>query len=206
LGDGTNTNRLTPIQVSSLSGITAISAGDYHSLFLKNDGTVWGTGDNDYGSLGDGTTTGKSTPVQVSSLSGITAISAGEDYSLFLKEDATVWVTGLNESAQLGDGTNTDKSTPVQALSCTDLSTYSKKIHGSKLDLFPNPVETDLVISVPDYNNSAAEVFDLQGQLLKRVSLKTEKTTINVSGFPSGTYVIIVKSDKNTAVSKFIKK
>jgi alpha-tubulin suppressor-like RCC1 family protein len=208
LGDGTDTERLTPVQASSLSGITAISASQYHSLFLKDDATVWVTGDNDYGQLGTGETTNNSltTPIQVSSLSGITAISAGYDYSLFLNNDGTVWGTGVNEEGQLGDGTNTNKATPVQALSCTDLSTYSKNIQRSKLDLFPNPVETDLVISVPDYNNSAAEVFDLHGQLLKRVSLKTSKTTIDVSGFPSGTYVIAVKSDKNTAVSKFIKK
>ncbi|MDB6022880.1 MAG: repeat domain protein, partial [Pedosphaera sp.] len=37
------------------SGVTAISAGYFHSLFLKNDGSLWGMGYNGDGELGDGT-------------------------------------------------------------------------------------------------------------------------------------------------------
>jgi hypothetical protein len=34
LGDGTTTDRTTPVQVPGLTGVTAIAAGTYHSLFL----------------------------------------------------------------------------------------------------------------------------------------------------------------------------
>ncbi|WP_025705559.1 RCC1 domain-containing protein [Paenibacillus graminis] len=40
LGDGTNTQRLTPVKAVGLSGITAIVAKT-KVLALKNDGTVW---------------------------------------------------------------------------------------------------------------------------------------------------------------------
>ncbi len=30
-----------PTQVAGLSGVRAIAAGDYHSLAVKDDGTVW---------------------------------------------------------------------------------------------------------------------------------------------------------------------
>ena len=70
LGDGTTTNRNTPVQVSGLTGITAISAGDFNTVALKNDGTVWAWGHNYSGQLGDGTTTDRYTPVQVSGLTG----------------------------------------------------------------------------------------------------------------------------------------
>jgi alpha-tubulin suppressor-like RCC1 family protein len=50
LGDGTystnapyGTNR--PQQIVA-SGVTAIAAGDTHSLFLKSDGSLWAMGDN----------------------------------------------------------------------------------------------------------------------------------------------------------------
>ena len=53
LGNGTNTiKQLTPVQVLGtggagyLTGVVAIAAGGYHSLALKNDGTVWAWGLN----------------------------------------------------------------------------------------------------------------------------------------------------------------
>ena len=114
LGDGTNVNKNTPVQVSGLNGITAFAAGFYHSLFLKNDGTVWATGLNTNGQLGDGSNTNRNSPVQLSSLSGITAIEVGAEHSLFLKNDGTVWAAGWNVYGQLGDGSNTDRKSPVQ--------------------------------------------------------------------------------------------
>ena len=44
LGDGTQTTRLTPVAVSGLTNIVAVTAGDFHGCALRNDGTVrcWG--------------------------------------------------------------------------------------------------------------------------------------------------------------------
>src|SRR3989339_220929 len=41
LGNGTTGSSPTPVQVSSLSSVTAIAGGVDHSLALKSDGTVW---------------------------------------------------------------------------------------------------------------------------------------------------------------------
>jgi alpha-tubulin suppressor-like RCC1 family protein len=65
LGDGTNTNRVSPVQSPFLTNIIEIAANGWHSLFLKNDATVWATGYNSNGQLGDGTLINRSTPVQV---------------------------------------------------------------------------------------------------------------------------------------------
>ena len=115
VGDGTTTEKRTPVQVNGLSGVTAIAGGDSYSLALKNDGTVWAWGANDYGQLGDGTTTRKIIPVQVSGLSGIIAVDSGESHSLALKNDGTVWAWGYNSYGQLGDGmTAGNRTTAVQ--------------------------------------------------------------------------------------------
>jgi ELWxxDGT repeat protein len=119
LGDGTTTNRSTPVQVklqggSPLGGIVAIAGGSDHTLALKSDGTVWAWGLNLYGQLGDGTTTERHNPVAVSGLSGIIAIASGENHSLAIKSDGTVWAWGYNAYGGLGDGTTTNRSAPVQ--------------------------------------------------------------------------------------------
>jgi alpha-tubulin suppressor-like RCC1 family protein len=112
LGDGTKTNRRTPVHTSGLSGIVAIAAGCSHSLALDNDGTVWVWGRNSFSQLGDGTKTSRLIPVPV--LSGVTAIAAKGDYSLALDNDGMVWSWGRNNFGQLGDGTKTNKHIPVR--------------------------------------------------------------------------------------------
>jgi alpha-tubulin suppressor-like RCC1 family protein len=66
LGDGTTISKSSPVSV--VGGITdwcQVSAGDYLTLALRSNGTIWGWGCNSYGSLGDGTTISKSSPVSV---------------------------------------------------------------------------------------------------------------------------------------------
>src|SRR5207249_4227963 len=41
LGDGTDLAHPAPRAVSGLVGVTALAAGAYHSLALREDGTVW---------------------------------------------------------------------------------------------------------------------------------------------------------------------
>lgn len=106
LGDGTTTDRHTPVQASGLSDVAAIAAGTYHTVALKKDGTVWAWGYNKYGQLGDGTEADRSVPVQIPYLRDVTVIAAGLLHTVVLKDDGTVWAWGENEFGQLGDGTN----------------------------------------------------------------------------------------------------
>ncbi|MBI4945906.1 MAG: T9SS type A sorting domain-containing protein [Bacteroidetes bacterium] len=114
IGDGTTTNRFTPVQVSGLTGIIAVEAGNMLSLALKSDGTVMAWGYNTNGSVGDGTTTDRHAPVQVSGLTGIKSLSCFWIHTIVLKNDGTVWTWGFNGYGQLGDGTGTDRHIPIQ--------------------------------------------------------------------------------------------
>ncbi|MBS4174303.1 WG repeat-containing protein [Bacillus sp. FJAT-49736] len=107
------------------SDIKAIYAGNYHSLTLKKDGTVWAWGSNEDGQLGTSNNVDKSTPVQVLGLKNIIAISGGEKHSLALTKDGTVWAWGGNDYGQLGDGTYINKSKPVKVKKLADVVSIS---------------------------------------------------------------------------------
>ena len=88
LGNGTTTNSSAPVQVSLPSGttVTAIAAGDGHSLALTSAGQVLAWGDNSAGELGNGTGTRSTTPVAVSTLqTGVTAIAGAGQHSLAIQ-------------------------------------------------------------------------------------------------------------------------
>ena len=106
--------------VSSLTNVKAISAGYYHALALKNDGTVWGWGYNVNGQLGVGNYTDTNVPVTIPNFTTVTRISGGRSFSLASKADGTVWAWGRNDRGQLANGTNTSGNVPVQATSISN--------------------------------------------------------------------------------------
>ncbi|MFD2417713.1 RCC1 domain-containing protein [Amycolatopsis pigmentata] len=80
LGNGTtcSTNSCyttDPVQVTGLTGVTAVSAGVVTGYALRSDGTVWAWGGGQDGALGDGQLfTSSSVPVRIAGLSGVSAI------------------------------------------------------------------------------------------------------------------------------------
>jgi alpha-tubulin suppressor-like RCC1 family protein len=108
LGDGTTTDRNTPVAVFGLTNVIAIAAGLEHSLALRSDGSVWAWGSNLNGKLGDGTSNNRALPTATLLTSGITAIAAGSDNSIALRAaDGAVLSWGINETGQLGSGSAT---------------------------------------------------------------------------------------------------
>jgi len=197
LGDGTTATRYSPVKVNISGIVTAISAGTHHSLFLKNDSTVWACGKNSDGELGDGTTTTKLIPTKINALSGIVAIAAGESVFNFVKKDGTVWACGANYFGQLGTGDTIQRLTPVQINGLCSVGIgvdeYSTKNVSS---IYPNPFSGNFTINFNQTINEASiSIKNILGQTIATHNLiNTNSATLTIDGVP-GLYIVEIKKD-----------
>jgi alpha-tubulin suppressor-like RCC1 family protein len=191
LGNGTSGSYSNvPVQVSGLAGVVAVAGGAYHSLALKNDGTVWTWGFNMYGQLGNGTNTNSNVPVQVTTLAGIVAVAGGHGHSLALKNDGTVWDWGYNNFGQLGNGNNTDSNIPIEVSGLSQVTTATTALPESTgVYAFPNPFENELTIFGTKASGTAI-IFDSNGKEIMRWNTLIGESKVNTSTILPGFYFL----------------
>ena len=131
LGDSGSDNALEPNLMPSdftkQSGLKSHTAGGDHSLAIKQDGTLWGWGENSYGELGNGTNDNALVPVQIGNDTDWEKVHSANYCSFAIKSDGTLWSWGRNDSGQLGLGDTTNYNTPQQIGSDTDWDYMSGK-------------------------------------------------------------------------------
>ncbi len=116
LGDGTATDRWSPVNVLGMTGTTrpvTITAGTYYSCSLVANSTFQCWGFNQHGQLGDGTTTNASVPMTVSWLWYGMSLAAGGQQTCTILTDGTARCWGLGADGQLGDGGTSDSTIAV---------------------------------------------------------------------------------------------
>jgi alpha-tubulin suppressor-like RCC1 family protein len=121
---GTSTSPVPPTQITSLDNtVTEVAAGDYTSFAVRNDGSLWVWGSNQYGARGDGTSGDVLTiPVQVPmpnklltpTRRGKHAVAVGTGVYAAIDTEGQVWTWGVNWNGRLGDGTETSRFTPAR--------------------------------------------------------------------------------------------
>jgi len=115
LGDGTSTNRSSPVTV--VGGITdwlQLSGGYRFSLGLTSNGVAYAWGLASYGATGTDSNSGTNSPVTV--VGGITnwsKLSAGQFHSLGLTDTGELYSWGRNNQGALGTNNTTSTSSPV---------------------------------------------------------------------------------------------
>ena len=123
LGDGSTTNRNSPVAVTGGLTFTSVSAGGDHTCGLTAGGAAYCWGLNLYGELGTGSVTGpqqcsgsyacSTTPAAVSGGLTFNSVSAGEQHTCGVTTAGQAYCWGFNAFGQLGNGSTTDSSAPV---------------------------------------------------------------------------------------------
>ena len=122
LGLGDTTNRTTFTQITTnTNDIKSVYCGENYTIMLKNNGTLWSCGLNNYGQLGLGNTTNRTTFTQITTnADDIKSVYCGENYTIILENDSTLWGTGYNGNGELGLGSSTNKTIFTQITTNTN--------------------------------------------------------------------------------------
>lgn len=119
LGDGTTTNRPTPIKVPAFANnVASVALGTAFTCAVTTDGAAqcWGEGRN--GQLGNGVLASSLTPVAVSGItSGIAELAAGDSFACARINDGAVKCWGHNGYGELGQGNTNVSATPLSVQS-----------------------------------------------------------------------------------------
>ncbi|KJY65121.1 RCC1 repeat domain protein, 2 domains [Bifidobacterium polysaccharolyticum] len=156
---GTNTPQsvlLDPKHASTVLKTVQVSAGDFHSLAIDQDGNTWAWGRNDYGQLGNGKTSGTNAnptpssvlldPKHASTVLKAVQVSAGGSLSLVIDQDGNTWAWGHNDYGQLGNGSTSSLRNPVPSsvlLNPKDTSTVLKAVQVSAGWAHSMAIDTD---------------------------------------------------------------
>ena len=166
----------TKVTTNINNDVKQIACGRYHTFILKNDGTLWSCGYNEYGQLGLGNTTDRTTFTQVTTNinNDVKQIACGYYHTFILNNDGSVWVCGRNNNGQSGLGDATDITTftkvtnDVKQIACGEYHTIILKTDGSiwscgknnngQLGLGDKTVKTTFTKVTTNINNDVKQI------------------------------------------------
>ncbi|MGJ7033543.1 PL29 family lyase N-terminal domain-containing protein [Niabella hirudinis] len=145
IGHRNPTNSFTPVKIIT-NDVKEITGTYAHTLFVKNDGSVYGAGANSSYQLGldqsqttdlaGSGTVCSFTPLYITG--SVKAAACGYNaFSIILKNDGTAWAAGRNAAGEMGTGDNnpryqfTKVADDVKAIGCGIINSILLKNDGS---------------------------------------------------------------------------
>jgi alpha-tubulin suppressor-like RCC1 family protein len=114
LGSGTTALVVDPVRVGTASDWLGVAAGGDHTCALRQPGTLWCWGSDQYGQLGDGGGAApQQTPMQTGTETDWRVVRTSAWHACGLRGN-TLWCWGYGGSGRLGDGTTNSHDSPNQ--------------------------------------------------------------------------------------------
>ena len=186
IGDNSQTNRNTPVLISSLAGMIGMSSANHTTCALKSDGTPWCWGWGGFGMLGTGNDADQYVPAAVQGVTGVSQISSGYVHTCALLTDSTIKCWGRNQYGSLGNGTLTNSALavsvmapPVTLASPTSITVTATASTAKSLDVSWDAVTGASSYTVKLYNAAGT------GILATKTGVASASTTINTSTYGS---------------------
>lgn len=111
-----------------------------------------------------------------------------------------LWAKGSSLSFGYHGGTNRGGVVASLTLGVNDFITLSK------FKISPNPVSSEFEIKLPDgINQVNMDIFDVFGKLLYSSQVSKLKSSIDISSWDSGIYLVRINSDRGTQTKRIIK-
>ena len=143
LNDTTQRTTFTQVTANINNDVKQIACGEYHTIILKTNGTLWGCGLNGSGQLGLGDTNPRYTFERIANNinNDVKEVICGSNHTFILKNDGSLWGCGYNNYYQLGLGNDTNKTSftkvtaninnDVKQIVCGSNHTFILKTDGS---------------------------------------------------------------------------
>jgi alpha-tubulin suppressor-like RCC1 family protein len=170
------------------TGWQDISAGNYHSLGIKN-GELYSFGHSTFGQLGNNSNEYSSLPVKVGSKSDWVKVRAGNYHSLAIDSTGSLWSFGANSYGQLGLGDNRNRNTP------TKISGVWQAFEDFNFSNLSSSSSVGFDDEKFVFNYSANKQYNYEDRYL------LSNGTYVISGVPSGLALAVLNDGKQNLIS-----
>lgn len=211
---------LSPTQIGANTDWIDIAAGEYHSLALKNNGTVWSAGSNYFGELGNGTGGSIGTYNQTftqNSPAVFSNIYCGLYNSVAFNLEGDIYTWGNNQYGTKGNGiidppsildnpyTGVENYSPFKVVCPASLNVEETPLSDFTITLYPNPASDYITINNnSDKAISNITIFDATGKMV--LNFNENVNNINLKNLSAGIYFALINIDNQIIKKEIIKK
>lgn len=203
-------------QIGTSTDWQYISAGFMASYAIKENGTLWAWGVNEYGQVGDGTTEDKFYPTQIGTDTDWVMVKGGMRHAIALKANGDLYSWGSGQKYQLGNNASSQINIlqPTLIDTCVTMSTVDLNSQKSNNIAYPNPFSEEINLYLKNANlgsSVSVAIIDLKGKLVLQEHKSIDNynevkiSTLNLS---KGVYFVEVKNENGTTLlqNKIVKK